>query len=109
MTGQPVTDRSPDRGPSIRFQFGALTLFVGAFTLYVFFELLHQVGYKHLITITVANVVPWAIGLLQWKETTRKDDAQEGWSGNAAQKSIVRVLWVTYLVLADIEYLCLTR
>ena len=62
-----------------------------------------------MITITIANVVPWAIGLLQWRETATKDNAQEGWSGNAVQKAIVKILWVTYLVLADIEYFCLTR
>lgn len=104
-----MPDRPADRGPSIRFQFEALTLFVVAFTLYVFFDLLHQVDYKRVITITVANLVPWAIGLLQWKETTRKGDAQEGWSGNAAQKSIVNVLWATYFVLANIEYLYRTK
>lgn len=104
-----MPDRSADRGPSIRFQFEALTVFAVAFTLYVFFDLLHQVGYKRLITITVANVLPWAIGLLQWKETTRKDDAQEGWSGNAAQKSIVNVLWASYFALANVEYLWLIR
>jgi len=105
--GPPV--RSAEQGSSIRFQFEALTLFAGGFTLYVFFDLLHQAGYVRLVAITLANVAPWAIGLQQWKEAAREEDDQEGSSGNPARKAIVLVLWTTYLALLNIEYFYANR
>src|SRR4051812_46396057 len=107
-----TSEHSPDSRPSVHFQFEVLTLCVWGFQFFLFYHFLQLQRHGHpdftnLAIIAALNVLPWAIGLLQWKKAANLDSTQEGCSRTAAQQAIVYVLASAYFALMNIESLWL--